>query len=75
MYAIIMVIDLSNEDGYTAHHNVKSELMPIIKEWDDPGGALRLPHHGVEAIKTNNPGMILQIIMAQSISCHFCFIS
>ncbi len=34
--------------------------MPVIKEWDDLGGALGLPHHVVVAIKTNNPGNVKQ---------------
>ncbi len=29
----------------TARHNVKSELVTVIKEWDDLGGALGLPCH------------------------------
>ncbi len=44
----------------TARHNVKSELMAVIEEWDDLGGALGLPHDVVEAIKTNNPSNVKQ---------------
>ena len=45
---------------FTARHNVKSELIPVVEEWNDLGEALGLPDHVVQTIKINNPGNVKQ---------------
>ncbi len=45
---------------FTARHNVKSVLIPVVKEWDDLGEALGLADHVVQTIKINNPGNVKQ---------------
>ncbi len=39
-----------------------SELIPVVNEWAYLGGALGLPHHLVDTIKTNNPGNVKQCV-------------
>ncbi len=62
MLAIILKISIMIMHGYfplyTARHNVKSELIPIVNEWDDLGEALGLPDHVVQTIKANNPSNV-----------------
>ena len=35
---------------FTAHCNVRLALMPIVKQWDDLGEVLGLPHDQIETI-------------------------
>ncbi len=42
-----------------AIRNVKKELVPITKEWDDLGEALGLPHFLIRTIETDYPTDVL----------------
>ena len=46
----------------TAHRNVRLALITIVKEWDDLGEALGLPHPQIMIIKFNHPNDVKQCL-------------